>query len=375
MKRSRLIIVGLAVGVVLAAATGIGYWDYNSQMERLAALTNQVDSEKKGLDGLIAQMKGNWEDVLEDIKRQGPTNVFIHSVKPVDDILGKKRGSWVAHYGLTWDDYMRCKMIDTVVGAVPMRVFPNEVRRLDRSYNARVVATTEDYGKINRFDKAVGRFLVDGEDQRVEGNNMRCRDVVVLGARVAEELFPFEKPVGKSVEINKHQYEVIGVIKDRTPRGASSSGGTEEDYNKDVYIPIETCKVRFGARISIPQGTGRSAEEVHLHQITLTVNDIGMVRSTGDVVTELLKRYHPKKDWKVSVPLDRLEQAERDQVSFMKQIADHQKIIARIRQDTVNLPTRWVSAPQREDLLQSLHKLDTAAEQAYQSAKKRAGDK
>jgi putative ABC transport system permease protein len=269
-----------------------------------------------GTSAVIALMafgKGSMEDALEDIRRQGTTNVILESVKPVDDTSGSQRRSWVANFGLTWDDYKRCspRLISTVVGQVPMRIFPQEVRHLGRVCNARVVATTEAYARIHRFEMAVGRFLVDGKDQKDEGDDMRYRNVVVLGARVAEDLFPFEQPVGQSVVINKHQYKIIGVIKDRTPRGASSSGGSEEDYNKDVYMPIQTCKVRFGTRVRIVQGSSRTAEEVQLHQITLTVNDIGMVRSTGDVVTELLKRYHTKNDWKVVVPLDKLEAAER----------------------------------------------------------------
>ncbi len=37
-----------------------------------------------------------------------------------------------------------------------MRIFPQEVRRLDKVVNARVVATTEDYAKINQFEMAAG---------------------------------------------------------------------------------------------------------------------------------------------------------------------------------------------------------------------------
>ncbi len=156
---------------------------------------------------------------------------------------------------------------------------------------------------------AVGRFLVDGEDQVDEGDAQRYRNVVVLGSRVAEELFPFEEVVGQAVVINKDQYLVVGVIKDRMPRGASG-GESQEDYNKDVYIPIRTCRVRFGERVIIRQGSSRTAEAVELHQITLTINDIDKVRSTGDVVAGILSRYHTKKDWEVAVPLDRLKEAE-----------------------------------------------------------------
>jgi putative ABC transport system permease protein len=267
---------------------------------------------------LMAFGKGSMEDALEDIRRQGTTNVIIESVKPTDETSSSRGRSWIANYGLTWDDYKRCdpRLLDTVVGRVPMRIFPNEIRHLERVVNARVVATTEDYGRINRFDMAVGRFLVDGLDQRDEGDDKRYRNVMVLGARVAEDLFPFEQAVGQSVVLNKHQYVVVGVIKERTARGASSSGAPAEDYNKDIYIPIETCKVRFGSRVRIVQGSSRTAEEVQLHQITLTVSDIEHVRTTGDIVRAQLERYHTKKDWKVSVPLDRLEAAERERSRF-----------------------------------------------------------
>jgi putative ABC transport system permease protein len=145
--------------------------------------------------------------------------------------------------------------------------------------------------------------------------------VVVLGARVAEELFPFEDVIGKTVVLNKEQYVVVGVLKERTPRGTSSASQSQEDFNKDVYIPIKTCKVRFGERVIIRQGGSRTGEQVEMHQITLTVADIDQVRSTGDLVRSLLERYHTKKDWDVSVPLDRLEEAERARIRYMGLLA------------------------------------------------------
>jgi putative ABC transport system permease protein len=268
-----------------------------------------------GTAAVIALMgfgKGSMEDALDDIRRQGTTNVIIRSVKPSDDSSNQK-SKWVVNYGLTYDDYDRVRMIDTVVGDVPMRIFPQDVRRFDRVFsNARLVATTEAYAKINKFEMAVGRFLVDNEDQQGESDNQKFRMVVVLGTNVAEELFPFEQPVGQSVVINREEYYVVGVINNRTQQGTSSGNQAQkEEFNKDIYIPLRTCRARFGTRVIIRQGGSRTGEEVELHQITLTINDIDNVRSTGDVVRNLLERYHQKKDWEVSVPLDRLEEAER----------------------------------------------------------------
>src|SRR5437016_7159416 len=51
---------------------------------------------------LMAFGKGSMEDALEDIRRQGTTNVIIRSVKPLDT-TSSGRSSWVSSYGLSWD--------------------------------------------------------------------------------------------------------------------------------------------------------------------------------------------------------------------------------------------------------------------------------
>src|SRR5919109_1090892 len=50
---------------------------------------------------------------------KGTTNVIVRSVKPMDETTSQRR-SWVANYGLTWEAYDRCKMLETVIGDVPM---------------------------------------------------------------------------------------------------------------------------------------------------------------------------------------------------------------------------------------------------------------
>ncbi len=174
-----------------------------------------------GTSSVIALMafgRGSMEDALEDIRRQGTTNVIVTSVKPVE-APAAATPRWNVSYGLTWEDFERFKLIGAVIGQVPMRIFPQEARHVGRKITARVVATTEAYAKINHIEMAAGRFLKDGDDPADEGDAQRLRNVVVLGAGVARELFPFEAPLGQGVVINKSEYVVVGVVKDRMPRG------------------------------------------------------------------------------------------------------------------------------------------------------------
>ena len=263
---------------------------------------------------LMSFGKGSMHDAHEDIKRQGATNVIVKSVKPSDDSSNKRTRTLL--YGLTDADYQQFLILNTIVSSVPMRIFPQEIRNLHRMYNGRVVATTTAYQKVNRIDLVDGRFLIDSDEVEDPGDLNEMRNVVVLGSDVAEALFPFQTAVGKSIVLNKHQYVVVGVLRERS--ALSNSGGSAEEFNSDVYIPLSTCRGRFGERITVRQSGSFSAEQVELHQVTLTISDIDKVRDAGKVISDQLERSHFKKDWSVTVPLDRLEEAERARDRYMK---------------------------------------------------------
>jgi putative ABC transport system permease protein len=255
---------------------------------------------------LMAFGEGSMHDALEDIKRQGATNIIIRSVKPPDDSITQRR-TRVARYGLTYDDYERFLTIGTVIRRVPMRVFPQEIRYLQRMHNGRVVATRPEYTEVNTIELTAGRFLTDDDDYYME-------NVAVLGSKVADRLFPFGNPIGESVRLGNYFYEVVGVLRERVPTGSAGGGSSQaqEDFNNDVYIPLQTCKVRYGERVFIRQSGSFMGEQVELSQVTLTVADMEHVRPAGAVIRDLLERFHEKSnDWSVTVPLDRLEEAER----------------------------------------------------------------
>ena len=59
-----------------------------------------------GTSAVIALMafgEGSMQDALEDIKRQGATNIIVRSVKPPDDSATANR-SWISTYGLIKKD-------------------------------------------------------------------------------------------------------------------------------------------------------------------------------------------------------------------------------------------------------------------------------
>ena len=273
-----------------------------------------------GTCSVIALMsfgEGSMQDALDDIKRQGATNIIVRSVKPPDESSTASKG-FVTSYGLTRDDLNQFTTFGDAVGrVVPMRVFPSEARYLERLIsNARVIATVPDYQVVNKLELSRGRFLTDNDDTDLE-------NYCVLASETADRLFPYEDPIRQTVGIRGHFFLVVGVVKERMPTGGSGGSQAAEDYNRDIYIPIRTSRRRFGEIISTRTSGARMNEKVDISQVTLTVNaevdspeGRAKVQAVGNEIKGILEKRHPKKDWAVTVPLDKLEEAERAQSRF-----------------------------------------------------------
>jgi putative ABC transport system permease protein len=135
----------------------------------------------------------------------------------------------------------------------------------------------------------------------------------VIAQEVAEMLFRYEDPMGKTVQFAGRPYLVIGVTKRRTASAAIGGSLSGQDFNKDIYVPLKTMRSQINkGNLDVQRGSGSfSAEQVELHQITLKVRDREDVLRTAEVVRESLNRAHlDKKDIDVIVPLELLKQAD-----------------------------------------------------------------
>lgn len=247
---------------------------------------------------------GSRKEALDAIKALGATNLIVASVKPPQDSSDATRQARILKYGITWEDYERLASIPTVWRALPIRAFAAEIWYRANKFDGRIVATTPRYAEMNRLTLLAGRFLTDRDESNID-------NVAVLGFDVARELFQYEDPLGKAVKLGDHYYTVVGVMAYRIPTAGVGGSLAREDYNRDVYIPLSTCRARFGDWIIDRRSGQFTAEELELSQVTLTVRDTHVVRPTANIIRTLMERYHEKPDYQITVPLDLLEDAER----------------------------------------------------------------
>jgi putative ABC transport system permease protein len=254
---------------------------------------------------LMAFGEGSMQDALDDIMRMGATNIIVRSFKPPDEATAAR--TRVAVYGLTRKDMRRFETLlgISVVRMVPMRVFPQEIRYLAIMHNGRAVGTTPLYAEVNKLEMSVGRFLNDDDE-------LYMKNVCVLGDRTARALFPFEDPLdNKKIHLKDQDYHVVGVVRSRMPTGGSGGSQAAEDFNDDVYIPLSTCNARFGETIMFRQSGSFQREQVYLTQVTMTVGNMDQVRPTASIIKKIMEENHWRKDYAITVPLDKLEELER----------------------------------------------------------------
>jgi len=249
---------------------------------------------------MLAVGEGASKEAIEQIRKLGSRNIILSSVKAQDDSRRMTQNQRVSVYGLLYDDNKRLReTIPTVRRTAPARQLTKTARIRDLAMDLRVVGTTTAWFELVQRRLVAGRVF----DRR---DVAEARPVCVLTEHGARRLLATENTIGESVRIDGHMFEVVGIIKTE-----SGTGGVQTpDQPTDAYIPLSTCRNRFGEMIIEMSSGSRIRELVELHQIVVEVDTEANVEPTADAIGTMLERFHDQKDYKMSVPLALLRQAE-----------------------------------------------------------------
>ena len=104
----------------------------------------------------------------------------------------------------------------------------------NKNTQTQVYGVTPAYLRVGNWRVARGRFIEDLD-------LVSQTKVAVLGASLVEDLFgdTLVDPLGKTVKINRQNYQVVGVL-------ASKGVGGFQNLDDRVFIPLSTAQVKFG---------------------------------------------------------------------------------------------------------------------------------
>jgi len=265
-----------------------------------------------GVCAVIATMsvvEGIGQKMQEEVLRMGATNIIVEAVEPEETgSTSSGQSGRALVYGLTYQDAARIRgNIPHAEVVVPARKIDARARYRTHQTRVQILGVVPWYQETYGLRMARGRWLAHLDQEKVA-------NVCVLGAAVAAELFPRMDPVGQKLWLSDQTYRVVGVT---GGRGRAGSGGDAEGFDRVVYVPLTAATKRFGDMIVDASAGSFSIEQCELHEITVKVADAAQVHDAARVIQSLLERFHDQKDWRVHVPLDRLEALARTKWLFV----------------------------------------------------------
>jgi putative ABC transport system permease protein len=146
----------------------------------------------------------------------------------------------------------------------------------------------------------------------------RAEPVCVLGSQVARQLFPYQDPIGETVQVGTKQFgvvmlTVIGVMEPTGLRSGSEGASMMRiDPNQAVYFPYTLARATFGDSIIRMQAGTFERKQIELSEIWLQTWDINNVERTASIAENIVKQAHGDKvDFDVQAPIQILRTAER----------------------------------------------------------------
>src|SRR5438477_7221736 len=145
--------------------------------------------------GMVAIGEGTKQQALEQISHLGAQNILVRSQKQPESKQASNRTQRVLDYGLKRVDLDRLKTLPCLVAIVPLRDTEQNVVLGDtRAPGANAIGTTPDIFTVINLKLARGNVF---DWLQYDHGDTVC----VLGAKVARDLFPFQDPIGQTIQI------------------------------------------------------------------------------------------------------------------------------------------------------------------------------
>jgi len=256
---------------------------------------------------MLAIGEGASYEAQEQIRKLGSQNIIVESVKPPASESVGSETTRMLEYGLTYKDAERIR--STVSGVeviVPSRMIRADVSYRRKKMDANVIGTVPWYPSISNQRIRAGRFLDESETADI-------KNVCVLSTPLANRLFMFENPLGKTIRVKDDYYKIIGVMEGTGTASMEAKGST---VPLNLFIPLTAAKSRFGDILVNRSSGSFNAEKVELHQLIVKVGSFSAVMPTAEVIRTILEKFHKEMDYEIVVPLELLRQAKRTKRIF-----------------------------------------------------------
>ena len=207
---------------------------------------------------IVSIIKGTNDQIKENLIGSGNNVVTVKIKQSGSDYEMQYSGLPKDVSVITEDTRKNLEMLRGVKGVSLYRErnYTDNVYYRNSQFNGQILGIDTHYLEVNDYSVTLGRSFSDFDARTFH----KC---VLVDADTASSLFEGENPIGKSIEIAKEPFVVIGIVKKNSTSEpkintiddyytyAGSNGGT-------IFIPIDTWPIVF--RYDEPQSVAVQAE-------------------------------------------------------------------------------------------------------------------
>ncbi|MDY7108903.1 MAG: ABC transporter permease [Planctomycetota bacterium] len=260
---------------------------------------------------MVAIGEGARREILDQIQQLGIRNIIINARKPPEEENVKNDSeTYVLRYGLTFRDADQItETLPFIESVLPVHDVEKWIWFKSRRISAKVRGVTPAYARHLRLEPFLGRTL-DASD------NLDRRRVCLIRARLLQEARYVGDPLKLDLKIGSEYFRVVGVLPDTEFQSPNRAVLGIDDRAMEVYVPFDTIIDRFGLTSYTQRSGSRESTRVELHQLVCAVDNEENVLNAARGVQAILRNFHDRRDYEITVPLELLQSRQRTQQVF-----------------------------------------------------------
>ncbi len=186
------------------------------------------------MSSVISGIKVNVEKQVESF---GTRSIFLYKFD-IGFHVGRRSQEERMRKPLTVGDSEAIKNLSTIETAVPFLDVSNDFfggKLMVSGKNGKTSSSVQLSGTFPEIEKTTGEILLDGRWFSQSESDEKA-NVCMIGDSVKEAYFPYESPLGQTIEIAGQEFRVIGLLQKREQ--LFGGGGGNNDQSNVIYMPM-----------------------------------------------------------------------------------------------------------------------------------------
>ena len=174
--------------------------------------------------------------VEKEVESFGTRSIFLYKFDI--GITGPPSREQRMRKPLTFDDAEAIAKLSTIELAVPFLDISNNffgAKLLVTGKNGKTSSAVNLNGTYPDIEKSSTEVLIEGRWFTQSESDDKA-DVCLIGDSVKESYFPYESPIGKTLEVGGREFRIIGLLQKREQ--LFGGGGGNNDQSNIVYMPM-----------------------------------------------------------------------------------------------------------------------------------------